>query len=577
MKELLTEFGEKLDKIPLNDYPRPQLRRNSFFCLNGEWDYSILSKETQLNEYQGKILVPFSPECLLSGVQRVVTEKDLLHYRRFFTLPKDFSSGRVLLHFGAVDYHCVVEINSVTVGANKGGYYPFSFDITDALKKGENEIKVTVSDPGDTSTQARGKQKTKRGGIWYTPQSGIWQTVWMENVPASYIESIKIIPDIDSDTLYVKVNMNEGYQDALVKVFDSGKQLLETKLLRGEGIVKLKEYQLWSPENPKLYDLVIQTETDVVESYFGMRKYSVGTDENGIPRLMLNNKPYFHNGLLDQGYWSDGMYTPPSDEAMIYDIKTMKDLGFNMLRKHIKIEPLRWYYHCDRMGMLVWQDMINGGGHYKFSVIGGLPFLGIKIPDYKYKPYAREDAEGRAEYYVDSERMIDTLFNTVSIAVWVPFNEGWGQFDSCKAYEFYKQKDPTRTIDHASGWHDHGCGDFKSLHIYFRPVRIKKDRKKRPVVLSEFGGYSYQVKGHSYDENKVFGYRIYKDSKSFEDAYVNLYEKQIIPHISKGLSATVYTEVSDVEDECNGLLTYDRKVLKVDMKRIKALNEKVKL
>lgn len=576
MQGLLTSFGEKINvENPLPEYPRPQMERDSFFSLNGQWDYAILPKGTKLEAYQGKIVVPFSPECTLSGVNKQVKYDDMLYYRRTFVVPEGFVKSRVLLHFGAVDYLCSVYINGKEAGKNRGGYYPFSFDITELLVAGENEITLSVSDPSEKGTQAKGKQTFKRGGIWYTPQSGIWQTVWLESVCESYISSFKLIPDIDSSTLTVNTVFAGTPSDVTVTVLDKGTEKVKAVLKGGSGVIALDNYQLWSPENPYLYDLVIEAGEDRIKSYFGMRKFSIGKDEKGVARLMLNNKPYFHNGLLDQGYWSDGMYTPPSDEAMIYDIQKMKDLGFNMLRKHIKIEPLRWYYHCDKLGMIVWQDMISGGGQYKFSIIGIYAFLGFKIKDNKYKRFSREDKAGRDEYYIDAKRMIDALFNTVSLGVWVPFNEGWGQFDAAVAYDFFKENDPTRSIDHASGWYDQGKGDFSSLHIYFKKISIKPD--PRPIVLSEFGGYSYQEKGHSYDENKVFGYKKCATQKEFEDMYVKLYEDEIIPLIPEGLSATVYTEVSDVEDECNGLLTYDRKVLKVNEKRIRELNSRVKL
>lgn len=576
MKKLYTKFGENIDKSnPLSEYPRPQLKRDSFVSLNGEWDYAILSQKEKLNEYQGKILVPFSPECILSGVEKVVTENDVLYYKRTFSLPENFLKSRLLIHFGAVDYLCEVKINGKVAGINRGGYYPFSFDITELIKKGENTITVEVTDPSENGTQARGKQTSKRGGIWYTPQSGIWQTVWLESVCESFVTSLKVTPDIDNNVIVIEAFFNDDIPNAKATIFDKGKVVAESVLEKGKAEIKLSNYQKWSPENPYLYDIIIEAGEDKVESYFGMRKFSIGNDEKDIPRLMLNNEPYFHNGLLDQGYWSDGMYTPPSDEAMIYDIQLMKELGFNMLRKHIKIEPLRWYYHCDRLGMLVWQDMINGGGKYSLFTIAIRPFLGNMMDDTKYKKFARADKVGREEYFVDAKRMIDTLYNTVSLALWVPFNEGWGQFDSKKVYDFFKKLDSTRIIDHASGWHDQGHGDLKSPHIYFRPVKMKRDN--RPFVLSEFGGYSLQVKGHMYNDNKFFGYKRFYDQQSFEKAYINLYEKEIITLISQGLCATVYTELSDIEDECNGIVTYDRKVLKLNKEKVRKLNDKIKI
>ena len=575
--KLLTPFGEKLDKsAPLPEYPRPQMVRDSYINLNGEWDYAILPKKVELKEYQGKIVVPFSPECILSGVEKMVTPNDILYYKRTFTLPEGFNKGRVLLHFDAVDYIAKVMVNGKEVITHVGGYFPFYADITDALVEGENILTLEVTDPSDTYGQARGKQKIKRGGIFYTPQSGIWQSVWMESVPSTYIDSIMITPDIDTDTLNVKVN-GVGEAGGKVVAKDGDTVLAEAELVDGEVTLTIAGYELWSPENPKLYDLEVSYGDDKVGSYFGMRKYSVGKDEKGKPRIMLNNKPYFHNGLLDQGYWSDGLYTPPSDEAMIYDIEITKKMGFNMLRKHIKIEPLRWYYHCDRLGVLVWQDFINGGTGANKLFNGALGLFHIQAKDSWYSLCGRQDKACRDEYYVDAERTIKELYNTVSLALWVPFNESWGQFDACKAVDFIKSFDTTRPIDHASGWHDQGGGDFNSLHIYFRPVTIpSSDKYGRTVILSEFGGYSVGCEGHVFNKTKSFGYRAYNTLESFENAYHKLFENQIIPIIDKGLSATVYTQLTDVEDEINGLITYDRKVIKVDIDRIKGLNDKLK-
>ena len=574
--KLLTPFGEKLDKsAPLPEYPRPQMVRDSYINLNGEWDYAILPKKVELKEYQGKIVVPFSPECILSGVEKMVTPNDILYYKRTFTLPEGFNKGRVLLHFDAVDYIAKVMVNGKEVITHVGGYFPFYADITDALVEGENILTLEVTDPSDTYGQARGKQKIKRGGIFYTPQSGIWQSVWMESVPSTYIDSIMITPDIDTDTLNVKVS-GVGEAGGKVVAKDGDTVLAEAELVDGEATLTIAGYELWSPENPKLYDLEVSYGEDKVGSYFGMRKYSVGKDEKGKPRIMLNNKPYFHNGLLDQGYWSDGLYTPPSDEAMIYDIEITKKMGFNMLRKHIKIEPLRWYYHCDRLGVLVWQDFINGGTGANKLFNGALGLFHIQAKDSWYSLCGRQDKACRDEYYVDAERTIKELYNTVSLALWVPFNESWGQFDSLKAVEFIKQFDTTRPIDHASGWIDQGGGDFYSLHIYFRPVTIPEaDSKGRTVILSEFGGYSVPVKGHVFNLSKSFGYKAYDSLESFDKAYHKLFENQILPIIDKGLSATVYTQLTDVEDEINGLLTYDRKVIKVDLEKMQELNAKL--
>ena len=587
--------------IPRPEYPRPTLVRGeeSWLNLNGKWEFAFdfgnsgrERKMWEAEKYEKEILVPFVPESKLSGIEYV----DFIPacwYRRTVELPKEWNreAGRVLIHFGAVDYYCEIRINGNFAGSHKGGYTPFTFDVTPYILDGENDLRLEVKDPTQTGSQARGKQTFKRGGIWYTPQSGIWQTVWIEEVCEGYIESIKLTPDIDNDELQVEVKYN-GPADAEMAAIalEKGTVMNGCKLEKGKGVIKLSDYECWSPENPVLYDLKIVAGNDQVESYFGMRKFSVGEDENGTPRFMLNNKPYFFNGLLDQGYWSDGMYTAPHDDALIYDIQTMKDLGFNTLRKHIKIEPLRWYYHCDRLGMIVWQDMINGGGAYNFLAIGTLPFFGMLFSNKKighvndskkhFRFYARTDEKGREEYFKDSEEMIDLLYNVPSLALWTPFNEAWGQFESAKACEFYRKKDPTRLIDHASGWADQGAGDVNSFHIYFTPFWFPKYNKddNRPIALTEFGGYSIQPKGHMYNKSKFFGYRKYYDQEKFDDAIRNLYENRILNCIKeKGLSAIIYTEVSDVEDECNGLLSYDREVIKITPEVMKDINSKIKL
>ena len=589
MQELLTRWGKTLDReSPLNDYPRPQMARDSFFCLNGVWDYAIQPTKEPFAGYQGEIVVPFSPETILSGVRRSVTPEDTLYYRKRFSFRR--TKARVLLHFGAVDYACEVRLNGVLLGAHKGGYTPFTFDVTMALIDGENELTLAVTDPSETGAQASGKQTSRRGQIWYTPQSGIWQTVWLEEVPETYIESLKITPDIDAGTVTVRVHVSGGKAEARLQVISAGETIAEGETAGNEAVITLPGFSLWTPENPYLYDLSVTAGEDTVKSYFGMRKFGVGVDDEGFPRLMLNNKPYFQNGLLDQGYWSDGMYTAPSDEALVYDIQTMKDMGFNMLRKHIKIEPLRWYYHCDRLGMLVWQDMVNGGGRVNQLTAGILPAFHLALNSRKlgnisdgekhYKLFSREDEAGRAEYYENAGEMIDLLYNCVSLCLWVPFNEGWGQFDALKACDFFREKDPTRLIDHASGWHDQGGGDLNSFHIYFTPFFFPKRDKDdtRVIALTEFGGYSMQTPGHVFNENKFFGYRKYYDKQKLTDAVAALYLDRLLPLIhKKGLSALVYTEVSDVEDETNGLLTYDREVIKIDPAVMRQINSQMKL
>ena len=578
--QLLTPFAENMDmEKPLPEYPRPQLQRESYINLNGQWDYAIYHKDQKFEGYQGKILVPFSPESVLSGVNKVLQPDEILYYKTIFTLPKDFTKEKVLLHFGAVDYLCEVYVNGELVGENKGGYFPFNFSIEKVIKEGENELFLKVTDPSDTSYQAKGKQKLKRGNIFYTPQSGIWQTVWLESVQENYIESMKILPNIDSNNVEISFKSAQNFKDVKIDVLLNGKKVTSVNGSKNNFIIEIKEPKLWSPESPTLYDLEINADGDKVKSYFGMRKFSMGRDESGYMRCFLNNKPYFHNGLLDQGYWSDGLYTPPTDEAMIYDIELTKQMGFNMLRKHIKIEPLRWYYHCDRLGILVWQDFVNGGTYANNLLISGLSLFGANIDDRRYNLFGRKDEEGRKEYYVDSLRTIETLFNVVSLAVWVPFNESWGQFDALKAVEFIKEYDTSRLIDHASGWHDQGGGDFDSKHIYFRPVKYapKIEENNRIYGLTEFGGYSIKIENHVFNLKRSFGYRKFKNLESFENAVFKLYENEIIPLIPRGLSATVYTQISDVEDEINGLITYDRKVIKIDIDKMRELNSRITL
>ena len=567
MEKLMTPWGEKLDRENvLKEYPRPQMVRDSYENLNGTWDCSFTAEGEKPGTWQ-PILVPFSPEAPLSGVGRMLQPGEYLWYRR--ALPKmDAQGGRILLHFGAVDQQADVYVNGQKVAYHMGGYTPFSADITAALTDGENELLVRVQDDTDTSWHSRGKQRTKRGNIWYTPQSGIWQTVWMERVPAVYVTGLHITPLFDRKSAQIIVSTNEP---AEVSVCFEGEV---HRARSGEKIVVTpKEFMPWTPDTPHLYDFAAACGEDSVRSYFALRSVCVKEDDRGVKRLHLNGQPYFHVGMLDQGYWPDGLYTAPSDEALIYDIQLAKDMGFNMLRKHIKIEPLRWYYHCDRLGMLVWQDMINGGRKdYNMLVITSPLFTGISVKDSHYSWFKRQDAEGRAEYYAELEEMIRHLYNCPSIVMWVPFNEGWGQFDAKEAVRRIQALDTTRTIDHASGWHDQGIGDFKSLHVYFKPYKFSEDKLKRCEILTEFGGYSFPVEGHLFNTEKAFGYKKIASLDELAQAYRKLYEDEIIPVKEKGLSATVYTQVSDVEDEINGIVTYDRKVVKFNPAFMRAIH-----
>lgn len=564
---MLTEYGEKLDKTcPLIEYPRPQFVRNSFINLNGKWACEFTRSDEIPQNFSREIIVPFSPETPLSGVGRMLMPDEYLHYKKEFDIAPDFNKGRVFIHFGAVDQIATVYLNGVKIGTHSGGYTPFSFEITDCIKEKGNVLNVVVRDFSDTAEYSRGKQKIKRGGIWYSPQSGIWQTVWLEGTPETYLKKVKITPDFDREEVRFDFCGQDGVQTS---VYDGDNLIAETT----ECIVKLPDFKAWSPENPFLYKVVFTCGKDRVKSYFGMRKFSVGTDKNGIKRLFLNNKPYFHNGLLDQGYYPDGYLTPPSNSALENDVKTVKSMGFNMLRKHIKIEPLLWYHYCDVNGIIVWQDMVNGGGKYGLEV-SVLPFIGVNLDDTNYKTFKRTDKKQRESYYNELSEMLDTLYNCPCIAVWVPFNEGWGQFDSAKAYDFIKSVDSTRIIDSTSGWHDRGTTDVISKHIYFTPIKVKAGDK--PYVLSEYGGYSHRVVGHTFG-SKMFGYKIYKTEKSMTAAYERLFNNVIIPQIDTGLSAAVYTQLTDVEDELNGLVTYDRKIVKINSEVIRKINERVKI
>ena len=570
MPELKTPWGESLDpNAVLPEYPRPQLVRESYVNLNGYWDYSITeSAAAPPAHWDGKILVPFSPEAPLSGVNRTLLPGQTLWYRR--TIGETRRAGqRLLLHVGAADQQAQIYVNGQLAGTHLGGYTAFTVELTAFLTDEPSELTIAVQDGTDTNEFSRGKQKTKRGGIWYTPQSGLWQTVWLEWVPQTYIRGLRITPDAAHGCVRVVV---ESEENRACYLHFAGRRI--GVFTNREAVLRVEDPELWSPEHPKLYDFSAELGEDRVRSYFALRDVGVGRDALGHPCLTLNGKPYFHTGLLDQGYWPDGLYTAPSDEALIWDIRTMKDLGFNMLRKHIKVEPMRWYYHCDRLGMLVWQDMPNGGGSYRLLTVSGPLITQRHKRDNDYRRFARTDAAGRAEYCAGLEELVRQLYSCPSVVMWVPFNEGWGQFDAAEAVRRIRTLDSTRTVDHASGWHDQGIGDVQSLHVYFYRYRFRPDKRGRAVVLSEFGGYNLPVEGHIWNRAN-FGYRGCKTPEQLSKAYRALFEAQILPARAGGLAATVYTQLSDVEDEVNGLATYDRRVVKPDAAMLREINRKL--
>ena len=562
---LTTKWGEALDREhPLPEYPRPQLRRESFLNLNGVWQYAVSTLNSEPEEYDGDIVVPFPLESELSGVGRVLQPGEYLWYRREFTLPEDFNVGRVLLHFGAVDQCARVWVNGMDACTHTGGYLPFSADITDLLFEGENTLVVRVTDDTDRSYHTRGKQKLKPGGIWYSPVSGIWQTVWCESVPENYITSLFITPHLEDGS----VELNVGGEGTVRAVIDGADAY---EFAAGEStLLKLKDVRPWTPEEPYLYKLELALGEDRVESYFALRSVGIGEDRSGKKRLLLNGKPCFMNGLLDQGWWPDGLYTAPSDEALAFDIAAAKAMGFNTLRKHVKVEPARWYYHCDRLGMLVWQDMPNGGGNYSAVTVSAPLLTGSHSRDDKYAKFARKEEKGRAEFTEELLDMVSHLYNSPSIVMWVIFNEGWGQFDSDRCAEAVLDIDSTRIIDRTSGWHDQGSGDLRSVHLYFDDYKYKPDKLGRCVVLSEFGGYTLPIDGHVWP-GKPFGYKKFDSQEKYRRALTLLYDGQIRPGCMNGLAAAIYTQLTDVENELNGLITYDRRVIKLspaDIKRI---------
>lgn len=580
MVELTTRWGKAIDKDHvLQEYPRPQMVRESYMNLNGEWEYAI-SNQKDIQDYHGKILVPFSPEARLSGVNHILQPDEYLHYQLEFEIPNAFIEDRVLLHFGAVDQECAVFVNGEKVGIHKGGYLPFSFDITPLISPGRvNILAVRVIDQTEYAPHARGKQKLHKKGamdaIFYTPSSGIWKSVWLESVPETYIQNIQLTPHFDTSSVGVYLETNQAPKEALVQIYSEDSLVKEVTIQTDKDRdISLEGFKSWHPDNPHLYDVKIQYGEDTVSTYFGMRKFSKEKDKNGIYRFYLNNQPYYFNGLLDQGYWPESLLTAPSDEALIYDILKTKELGFNTIRKHVKIESERFYYHCDKLGMIVLQDMPNGGDDILKPFVMYLPNISDRlsrnIGDQHYKLFGRTNAAGREQYTKDLKAMVKTLYNYPSIAMWIPFNEGWGQFDANKATKTVRTIDSTRLIAETSGWFDQGDGDVYSIHNYMKKLKVHP-KDDRVVALTEFGGYALPIENHVPAE-KEFGYQSYASFETLEENYRKLWEEQILPQIASGLSATIYTQTTDIEEEINGLMTYDREVLKMDKKLIQSLN-----
>lgn len=557
---LKTPYADEMNRdIPWEDYPRPSLVRDSYMSLNGRWNFSVCLPD-ESPDYSDSILVPFPPESALSEYEKEVPKGHVMHYRRSFKLPEGFNIGRVLLHFGAIDTTAEVYLNGRAVGSHAGGYLPFYFDITEYISDGENLLTIRVVDDlsGD---YPYGKQCRRRGGMWYTPVSGIWQSVWLESVPNIYVERLQITPTVKD----VKIQVIGGEREKRV-VLDSG----EAFEFSGDEITLSPEkIELWTPENPKLYGFRLECGDDVVRSYFALREIAV-REVRGVPRITLNGEAYLFNGLLDQGYYPDGIFLPATARGYAEDIRISKSLGFNMLRKHIKVEPEIFYYLCDKMGMAVFQDMVNNSG-YSFIFDTALPTVGMKkFPD----SILHTNKRSREIFIRHMRDTIEHLYSFPSVVYYTIFNEGWGQFRADDMYRLAKSLDPTRVIDATSGWFIQSESDVDSHHVYFKPIRIKKT-SRRPIVISEFGGYSHRVAGHLFGKDN-YGYRLFKSLDEFEDAFIKLYTTEVEPTIELGVSALVYTQVSDVEDETNGILTYDRKVLKLSKDRILPIMERIK-
>ncbi|SHJ80372.1 Glycosyl hydrolases family 2, TIM barrel domain [Tangfeifania diversioriginum] len=570
--KITTQWAEEIDPAnPLPEYPRPQMERSEWLNLNGLWNYAIVERGSSVPAaFDGEILVPYAIESSLSGVQKRVGENNELWYETTFSVPSDWKRKDVVLNFGAVDWKADVWVNDIKVGSHKGGYTPFSFNITPFLENGEQKLTVKVWDPTDRGYQPRGKQINDPHGIWYTPVTGIWQTVWIEPVEEAYITQLKTVPNIDGENIsVVAATKGTSATDIIeVKVLENGNVVGTGKAVAGnEVLVSVPNAKLWSPESPFLYDLEVAVlqdgePVDEVKSYVGMRKISTSRDENGVIRMQLNNKDYFHFGPLDQGWWPDGLYTAPTDEALLYDIQKTKDFGFNMIRKHVKVEPARWYYHCDREGILVWQDMPNGDRSPQWQMRNF--FDGKEL---------ERSAESEENYRREWKEIMDLCYSNPSVVVWVPFNEAWGQFKTEEIVEWTKDYDPSRLVNSASGGNHYEVGDILDMHNYPNPV-MGLYHSEMVNVLGEYGGIGLAKEGHLWETGRNWGYVQYKTSQEATDAYIEMAErlKELIPN---GYSGAVYTQTTDVESEVNGLMTYDRKVIKMIEDQIRKVNQEI--
>ena len=569
--ELQTVWSEQAasEAVP-KEYPRPQMQRSEWICLNGHWHYAFTKKGNRPENFDGRILVPFAPESSRSGVGKKLHPGEYLWYFRSVEIPEVPKGKRLLLHFGAVDERCIVWWNGKLLGGHRGGYLSFTFDVTEQLHEGKNTIWVRVQDDTDKGQAARGKQTLAPEGMFYTAVSGIWQTVWLEPVNENHIASMKITPDIDLNRLRIEARTGEGEWKKgcrlEAEVYDNGKLVASGAAIRGEAIdITIPgEVKLWSPDTPFLYTLKVRlkqnsTETDAVDSYAAMRKFSSKRDASGVMRMQLNNRDLFQFGPLDQGWWPDGLYTAPTDEALIYDIQKTKDFGFNMIRKHVKVEPARWYAHCDRIGIIVWQDMPNGDKMHEWNQ-----------RDYFTGADLTRTPQSEAIYFKEWKEIMDYLYSYPCIGVWVPFNEGWGQFKTEETANLTKQYDGTRLVNAASGGNHYTCGDMLDIHSYPGPEPFLYDAR-RANVIGEYGGIGYVVKGHVWEADRNWGYIRFNTSKEVTDEYVK-YAQELKKLALKGFTGAVYTQTSDVEIEVNGLMTYDRKVIKVDEKRIREIN-----